>query len=104
MRKVLLAILVVLALAVAPAVEAKGRPPAKVTTDRGIVLRVRINGLQLRELDGSVRYFRVGPSTVVTLDGHAAAILDLQRGDVAYVDRFGNGNGEAAFRIRAFTR
>ena len=100
MRKLLVALVVLLALAVAPTVEAK-RPPARMTTDRGIVVRVRINMVQLRELDGSRQIFRLTGSTIVTLDGHPAVVLDLQPGDVAYVDHYGL---QPAFRIRAFTR
>jgi hypothetical protein len=100
MRKLLVALVVLLAVAAAPAVQAK-RPPDRMTTDRGIVLRVRINMLQLRELDGSRQTFRVAGSTIVTLDGHPAVVLDLQPGDVAYVDHYGP---QPAFRVRAFTR
>jgi hypothetical protein len=96
MRKLIVAFLVVLVLAPAGLAAAAQR-----ITDRGIVLRVRINGLMLRELDGSQRNFRISGSTVVTLDGHPATILDLQRGDIAFVDHFGK---QPAFRVRAFTR
>ena len=96
MRKLLVALLVVLVLA--PVGQAAA---ARRVTDRGIVLRVRINGLVLRELDGSQHGFRISGSTIVTLDGHPATILDLQRGDIAYVDHFGK---QPAFRVRAFTR
>ena len=74
---------------------------ARRATDRGLVLRVRVSAIVLRELDGTRQRFRVGPATIGTLDGRPATILDLQRGDVAFVQHF---RMLAAFRIRAFSR
>lgn len=99
MRKLLVASLVSVALAVLAL--AGTAAAARRDVDRGIVLRVRVSAIVLRELDGTQRRFRVGPSTIITLDGHPAAILDLQRGDVAVVQHF---RKLPAFRIRAFTR
>lgn len=96
MRTLLVASIVCIALALAGTAAAARR-----ALDRGIVLRVRVSEIVLRELDGTQHSFRVGPETIVTLDGHPATILDLQRGDVAVVQHF---RKLPAFRIRAFTR
>jgi hypothetical protein len=96
MRTLLVASIASLALALAGTAAA-----ARHAVDRGIVLRVRASAIVLRELDGTQRSFRVGPSTLVLLDGRPAALLDLQRGDVAVVQHFGR---LPALRVRAFTR
>ena len=96
MRTLLVAPLLLLALVLASPAPATVR-----ATDRGIVAAVRPSALVLRELDGDLRRFRIGPATLVSLDGYPATILDLQRGDVAYVQYFGT---RPAFRVRAFTR
>ena len=96
MRRFLVAPIVALALAAAGQAAAAQR-----ATDRGLIVSVRPAAIVIRELDGGLRRFRIGAATIVMLDGQPATVLDLQRGEVAYVQYFG---ARPAFRIRAFTQ
>jgi len=68
--------------------------------DRGLILRVRPFALVLQELDGTRTRIRVGPRTIVLLDGQPAALRDLRRGEVALVTHVGR---RPATVVRAFT-
>jgi hypothetical protein len=70
---------------------------AAATEDRGIVLRVLVGGIAIRELDGTRARFFVNRATVVTLNGHRVRLRRLRRGDVAAVDHI----GRLAVAIRA---
>lgn len=78
-------------------------PPASAArriVDRGIVVRVAPSVLVLRELDGSRVRIRLAARTAITLDGFPATVVDLRRGQIAFVVHFGRRPARA---VRAFT-
>jgi hypothetical protein len=93
MRKALLVLVAGLAIA-APA-QARARK-----VDRGIIAKIRPAGIVLVELDGSRVRIPVSRETLVTVDGRPAALVDLRRGEVAFVLHVGR---RPAVSIRAFT-
>jgi|SRR6476469_3091672 len=78
-----------LVLACAALLPARTAPAAVANEDRGIVLRVQPPRIAVRELDGSRVGFRVGPTTVVTLNGRRVRLRRLHRGDVVAIDHVG---------------
>lgn len=71
---------------------------AAATEDRGIVVRVLIGRIAIRELDGTRARFFVNRATVITLDDQRVRLRRLRRGDVATIDHI----GRLAITIRAF--
>ncbi|HEY7208305.1 MAG TPA: hypothetical protein VH416_08680 [Gaiellaceae bacterium] len=73
---------------------------ARRVVDRGLIFRVRPFAIVLEELDGTRARIKVGPRTLVLVDGQPATLGDLRRGEVAIVVHFGR---RPAAQIRAFT-
>jgi len=64
-------------------------PAATTSEDRGIVVRLHLPRIAIRELDGSRVAFRINQTTVVTLNGRRVRLRRLRLGDVVVVDHAG---------------
>lgn len=78
------ALVLLCALLLAPAAAARAT-----SEDRGIVVRVLVGRIAIRELDGTRARFLVDSTTVITLDGRRVRLRRLRPGDVATVDHAG---------------
>jgi hypothetical protein len=87
------------ALALAAGATPSAASAAQRAVDRGLVLRVRPAAIVVRELDGSRVRFAVRPRTTIQLDGRAATLDELERGDVVVVVH----RGQIATAVRAFS-